>query len=99
MTSAVPGSHGMTSQRVEVGDHRHVAVAALPRRDRVAVDGVHLDVDGEQVVAALGAVLGELLDEEPGRRALADEAALHVGERDDDGVDLSPSTSAGARRR
>ena len=33
-----------------------VAVAALPARHRVAVDGVHVDVDGEQVVAALGAV-------------------------------------------
>ena len=43
-------------QRVEVEDEHHVAVAALPRGHRVAVDGVHVDVDGEQVVAALGAV-------------------------------------------
>ena len=44
-------------QRVEVGLHLEVAVAALPRRHLVAVDGLHVDVDGEQVVAALGAVL------------------------------------------
>ena len=45
----LPG-HG--PQRVEVGRHHEVAVAALPRGHRVAVDRVHLDVDGEQVVAA-----------------------------------------------
>ena len=56
-SSAVPGCHGHAAQRGQVGRHDEVAVAALPRRDRVAVDGVHLDVDGEQVVAALGAVL------------------------------------------
>ena len=44
------------AQRVEVGLEHEVAVAALPARHRVAVDGVHVDVDGEQVVAALGAV-------------------------------------------
>ena len=51
--SAVPSFHGDEPQRVEVGLHLEVAVAALPRGHRVAVDGVHLDVDGEQVVARL----------------------------------------------
>ena len=51
-------------QRVEVGRHHEVAVAALPRGHRVAVDGVHLDVDREQVVAALGAVVDHLVEEE-----------------------------------
>ena len=45
------------AQRVEVGDHLEVAVAALPGGHRVAADRLHVDVDREQVVAALGAVL------------------------------------------
>ena len=83
------------AQRVEVGHHHHVAVAAFPGRHRVAGDRVHLDVDGEQVVAALGAVLGKFLEEQPRRHALADETALHVGERDDHGVDLAGPDQVG----
>ena len=56
------------TQRVEVGLEHEVAVAALPARHRVAVDGVHVDVDGEQVVAALGAVADHRL-QEPRRRS------------------------------
>src|SRR5207248_3533816 len=44
-------------------------------------------VEREQVVAALEPVLGGLLEEELGLDALAEQAALHVGERGDDGVD------------
>ena len=51
------------AQRVEVRLHLEVAVAARPRRHRVAVDGVHVHVDGQQVVAALGAVLGDVVEE------------------------------------
>ena len=53
-------------KRAHVGLHDHVAIAGVPRRQRVARDGVHLDVDGEQVGAALGAMLehlGEVVDE------------------------------------
>ena len=75
-------------QRSHVGLHDHVAVAGLPRRERVALDGVHLDVNGEQIVAAFGAVSRDLFAEQSRRDALADEAALHVGKSDDDGVDL-----------
>ena len=63
------GHPGQRAQRVQVGLEHEVAVAARPRRHVVALDGVHVDVDGEQVVAALGAVLGDLLDEVPGGRA------------------------------
>ena len=73
----------------EVGCHHHVAVAGLPARDGVTVDGVHVDVDGEQVVTTLGAVRGDVLDEQPGRHPLAGQPALHVAERDDDGVDVT----------
>ena len=60
----VPGVPRDPAQGGEVGAHDEVAVAALPGRHRVAVDGVHVDVDGEQVVAALGAVRQDLVEEE-----------------------------------
>ena len=75
------------AQRVEVGLQLEVAVAALPGRHRVAVDGVHVDVDGQQVVAALGAVLGDLVQEVRGGQPLALQPALHVGDRQQHGVD------------
>ncbi len=74
--------------RVRVEHELHVAVALLPRGDRVAVDGVHVDVDAEQVVAALGAVAEHLVEEVGAVQALALQPPLHVGERDDHGVDL-----------
>ena len=78
---------GHAAQRVEVRAHHEVAVAALPRGHRVALDGRHVDVDREQVVAALGAVLGDLIDEVPGDQALAHQAPLHVGDREEHRVD------------
>ena len=80
----VPRHH---PQRREVGAEHEVAVAALPARHRVAVDRVHLDVDGEQVVARLGGVRRHLVEEVVGGAALAREPPLHVGERDEHGVD------------
>ena len=73
----------------EVGRHHHVAVAGLPAGDGVAVHGVHVDIDGQQVVAAFGAVRSDVLDEQPRRHPLTGEPALHVAERDDDGVDVT----------
>ena len=55
-TARCPRATGRSRSVSKSGLHLEVAVAALPRRHRVAVDGVHLDVDGEQVVAGLGAV-------------------------------------------
>ncbi len=78
------------SQRVQIGLEHEVAVAALPRRHRVAVHGVHLDIDGEQVVAPLGTVLDDLVDEVPGGQSLALQPALHIGQAEQDGVDLAP---------
>jgi hypothetical protein len=54
---------GAPGVRRRVHVEEHVAVAALPRRDGVAVDRVHVDVDGEQVVAALGALLEHVVEE------------------------------------
>ena len=45
------GQVGQQPDRVEVEDELHVAVPLVPRGDRVAGDGVHVDVDAEQVVA------------------------------------------------
>ena len=75
-------------QRRQVGREREVAVAALPARERVARDRIHLHLEREQVVAALDRVArADLLDEELAVQALAQQPALHVGERDDDRVD------------
>lgn len=97
--SVVPGQvgdeHGGTgvprhaAQGRQVGAHGEVAVAALPGGHGVPVDGVHVRVDGEEVVAALGAVLEDLVEEEPGGEPLALETPLHVGEGQDDSVDLT----------
>lgn len=75
------------AQGAEVQVEHHVAVPGLPGRDGVAVHGVHVDVDGQQVVAALGAVVQHGVEKEAAVDALALQPALHVGEGDDHGVD------------
>ena len=77
------------AQRGQVGRHHHVAVTGFPVRHGIAGHGVHVDVDGQQITAALGAVRGHLVDEELTRHPFADQSALHVGERHDDGVDVA----------
>ena len=69
------------------GHEAEVAVAPFPRRELVALDRGHVDVDAEQVVARLGAVGRHLVEEVRGAAALALESALHVGHRHDHGVD------------
>ena len=88
----LPG-HG--AQRVEVWLEQHVAVAALPRGHRVALDRAHVDVDRQQVVAALRPVLGHLVEEVRRRQALALQAPLHVGHRQQDRVDCAPGDRLG----
>ena len=51
------------AHRRQVHGEEHVAVAALPGAHCVATDGVHVDVDGEQVVAALGAMGQDVVEE------------------------------------
>ena len=80
---------GQPAQGGEIRGHDHVAVAGLPAGHGVAVDGVHVDIHGQQVVAAFGAVRGDLLDEQPRRYPFPGEPALHIGEREDHGVDLA----------
>ena len=78
---------GDPAQRRHVGDDREVAVAVLPVGHLVARDRVHLHVEREQVVAALDAVLDDVVEEVLDLDALAEQPALHVGEGGDDGVD------------
>ena len=51
------------AQRREVGHDPEVAVSLLPVDHLVAWDGVHLHVEREQVVAALDAVVCDLVEE------------------------------------
>ena len=90
---------GRPAQRREVGRHLEVAVAALPRAHRVAVDGVHLDVDGQQVVAGLGSVTQDGVQEVARGEALSLQASLHVGEREHHRVDLLCGDCVGEARR
>ena len=87
-TSAVPSSHGIAAQRRQVGLHDEIAIALLPACRLVAGHRLHIDVVGEQIVAAMRLVVRGC-DEILGLEALADQPALHVDERGDDGVDLA----------
>ena len=79
---------GALHQRRHVGLHDEVAVALGPVGGRVAGHRLHIDVVGEQVVAAVR-LLPRAVDEELRVEALADQPPLHVGEGDNDGVDLA----------
>ena len=86
MTSAVFGSQGHQPHGRQIRLDDEIAIALLPARRLVAGHRLHIDVVGEQIVAAMrlliGAV-GEILRME----ALADEPPLHVGESRDDRID------------
>ncbi len=73
----------------EVGRHHEVAVAARPRGHGIAVDRVHLHVDGQQVVAGLGAVGDDLVEKEARVHALALQPSLHVGQAQQHRVDAA----------
>ena len=64
-----------------------VAVAGLPVHEPEAFRRVHLHVRAEQVGAEMGAVIDDAVQERLALDALAHEAALHVGDGDDDRVD------------
>jgi hypothetical protein len=50
---------------------------------------VHVDVGREHVAAALDGSVTDLIGEVRRVKALALQAALHVGDREDDGVDVA----------
>src|SRR5205823_5716231 len=61
--------------------------ALLPVRHLVAGHRLHLHVEGEEVVAALDAVIDHLVEEVLDLDPLAEQAPLHIGERGYDRVD------------
>jgi hypothetical protein len=77
---------GNAAQGRDVGFQDEIAIALLPARRLVAGHRLHIDVDGQQIVAGVRFLDGAV-EEEAAGEALADEASLHVGEGDDDGVD------------
>ena len=79
---------GDPAQRAEVGLDDEVAVALLPRGRLEARHGLHLHVDGQEVIAGVP-FLVDRIEEEATGRPLADEATLHVGECGHDRVDLA----------
>ena len=75
------------AHRREVGERHHVAVAGVVTGHVETGHGHIVEIPGDQVVAVLGAVLGDPFDEVPGVGAFADETPLMVGERHDHRVD------------
>ena len=79
---------GQRPQRRQVGLQDEIAVALVPARRRVARHRLHVDVVGEQVVAAVRLLVGAV-DEVLGLEALADQPALHVDHGDQHGIDAA----------
>jgi hypothetical protein len=77
---------GCLHQRRKVRADGEIAIAFLPARGGVAGDGFHVDVVGEQIVAAMGFGHGAF-EEELALEALADQPALHVREAAEHGID------------
>ncbi len=76
-----------TPQRRHVGLDPEVAIAVLPIRHLVAGERLHVHIERQQVVAALHAVAGHLVEEVLDLDPLAEKPPLHVGEGGDDRVD------------
>ena len=81
----------MPRQKSEGGQVRlqlEVAKAPIPARQPVALLRRHVDVGRQQVLARFRAVRNGRLEEVPPGEALADEASLHVDQREDHRVDV-----------
>ena len=76
-----------TAQRAQIGLHHIIAIARRPARRLIALHGIHLDIRGQKVIAAMGFI--GVFDEMRGVKALAHQAALHIDKGDHDGVDLA----------
>ncbi len=82
----LPGQH---AQRGQVGSHLEIAEAGVPVGDLETVERVHVEVHGEQVVAAVRALGQRGLEKVRRREALAHEPPERIGKGDNDGVDLA----------
>jgi hypothetical protein len=66
-----------------------VAVAELPVGVIIALYRFHLHVDGQQVIAPVGAGVGYFVEEEARIDPFAHRPPVVIGEGDDHGVDLT----------
>jgi hypothetical protein len=73
------------AERTEVGHEVKVAVPALPIREPVSGNRLHVHVHGKQVIADMSAAPG-IVEEELRIQALTHLTAVHVGEAKKDGV-------------
>ena len=76
---AVPSSHGSSRSVAMSGTATMSPYPLVPVGEAVAGERLHVDVDGEEVVARLDAVLEDVVEEEAARDPLADRPSLHVG--------------------
>ena len=81
------------AQGFQVGFEREVAIALVPARRGIAGHRFHVDVVGEQVVAAVGFVV-RAVQKELGLEALADQTALHVDHAGQHRVDAAVGDGA-----
>ena len=65
-----------------------VAIALFPAGGFIAGNGVHLHIDGEEIVAAMGFFMSAIA-EKGGVKAFAHQAALHVDAGHEDSVNLA----------
>ena len=80
---------GGEAQGAEVGPAQEVAKAGLPTGVAVTFDDIHLHVAGEQVVTGMHAARRHLLEEVRSGEALSHQAAVHVREHRQHGLDLA----------
>jgi hypothetical protein len=80
-----PGNH---AQCRPVRAIQVIPVPGFPVHERVAFGRIHLHISAEQIGAEVGPVIQAVVDEELAGHTFADETALHVADRRDDGVDL-----------
>ena len=93
----MPSSQAHFISVADVGLHDEIAIALGPVGGLVAGHRLHIDVVGEQVVAAMR-LLDRAIEEELGLEALADQPPLHVGEGDDARCRSSPLFDVGFER-
>ncbi len=74
------GKPWCAAQRLEVRLQHEIAIALVPARRLVTRHRFHLDIDAEQIVAAVCFLIAAV-DEKLGMEALADETALQVHHR------------------
>ena len=77
------------AQSLEIWRKTHIRVTGIPGGDVISLDGIHIDINSEEIVATLGAILDGVGDEEGCMNSLSLKSALHICRTDNYGVDLS----------